>query len=469
MAERATQVKLMGRIYKEAYGVLAWLGEESGMVAHARPAFALMKAFAGAVREVARMVGGEVGEEEVLARAQMEDLLIVAVVFSAAVEELVRQGVSVDGSQKAMVEVFFTNAYWKRCWTFQEMYLADYGTLLCGMQTLSMQDAWTVHKWFRQAGRAILANARPEGVSDQAWWILQDMEDVLGGLPLFSSMRIKETVASGGNGFAAYFRDSEDLFATLLLTSLEREATYPRDRFYSLMGVCKPAINIDYVAPDEDVFVEVTAAPLRGGRISASFVLEFAGFTAPKGAYALSSWVPNWDISLLKSSPDSGRAHNLTDADAGFPGPRFRPVINGLTARFQGTFIDSIARVQAGWDGIPTGCILDESAPPTLDIARHLLDEMAKFFFDCPPGAFMLELVPSSKPYAGGGTRFLALLRYWTHDMKLYRKPFECVITRDLNSEDVVRLAKQFLMFVGLRPWDMDRIMALGRPAGEQD
>ncbi len=462
VAEREQQVRLMGRIYAEAEGVLAWLGEGEGMVASARLAFAVTKALARGVRLMVGAVGGGGDDERVLVRAQGEDPLLVAAALSVALEEMGGLGAPTRGVQDAVLEVFWRNEYWKRCWTFQELYLAEYGALLCGTETVSMRDAWLVFRWLRLAKTAIVGSARPEGVSELAWGFLRNMADVLDGFPLYSSMLVKERLAGKRHEIDEAYNEG-NAFSTLLAVTLGRQATEPRDRFYSLLGLCNASIPVDYSASEEDVFGGVTAALIHGGRASAGFVLDHAGVTGPKGAYALPSWMPHWDVSLVAGSMDSGKTSSLGRSDTGFPEPKSPPFIDGRMLRCRGVIIDTIARVEAGWD-VPTGYILDESVRPNLDLARGVLDELVEFFFDCPVGAFLSELVPSSEPYVGGGTRFLALLRYWVHDRGMNGEVFGCATSQDLEGEDIARLAKQFLMFIGLRPRDMARIMEMGRP-----
>ncbi|KAL2129036.1 hypothetical protein VTI74DRAFT_8310 [Chaetomium olivicolor] len=332
-----------------------------GMVASARLAFALIKTLAQGARMVAKHVGGGVSEEEVLAQAQLKDPMLVVVLFSAGVEEMERHGALRTGIQEAMLDVFYNNPYWKRCWTFQELYLAEYGALLCVVETVSIRDAWVVFRWLRLAKTAIVGNAKPDAMSDQAWRFLRNIVNILNGLPLSFSMLVKESLASEGREVAG--------------------AAKPRACFYSLLGLSE-----------------------------------------------------------------------------------ISPIIDGRTLKFRGVIIGTIARAEAGWHAIPTSYVLDKSFRPNMNMVRAILDELAKFFFNCPFDAFLSELVASPELYADSGTRFLALLRYLFHDQRLTGETFGRTTIRNLDCEDVARLAKQPRMIFGLRPRGMARILNMDRP-----
>ncbi|KAF2742127.1 hypothetical protein M011DRAFT_293638 [Sporormia fimetaria CBS 119925] len=317
------------------------------------------------------------------------------------------------------------------------------------------RTSWSCFDGCNGRGVVIISNPKPDDVSDEAWSFLRNIADTLQAFPLFTSTMLKDI-------WSKTVQSEEYKLATLLTVALPRQSSDPRDRIHSLLGICKVQIDIDYTAPVSQVYYQTATALIRGGSTATAVLFREAGLTAPKSGHKLPSWAAHWDATLLNVPRTTSM---ISNADAQSPDAVSGPTISGHSLQMHGIMVEKITKVLSGENGIPvTGYILEHSLRPNVELARSYLDVLAQSVFDCPHGQFLSHLVTCPDTYPTGGTKFLALLRYWTGNQTVSDNNFSNDVASDAKREDVISLAKQFLMFLGLRPKDMKRFMEMARP-----
>ena len=114
LAEKSSQISIMGKIYQRAYKVLAWLGQEDQ---HAKPAYQL-------IRTLTRL------SYLTVSHSSMAGAKLTPQVFRDA-------GIEVSDLPWESLASLFRRPYWSRMWVIQELYHADStGAGYCGLRTI---------------------------------------------------------------------------------------------------------------------------------------------------------------------------------------------------------------------------------------------------------------------------------------------------------------------------------------------
>ena len=273
--ERAEQVRLMGKIYSKARLVVIWLGEEDS---HTIPAFALIErisklATMSAVRSL------HTNASDILNPDALQALGLPS--FPSADWESMHR--------------LFERRWFQRSWVVQEVALADKAVVLCGCSIFNWDDVGSTGQYLVSSG------------------FFRAMQDAYGhqGRPTFAS--------TPQNNRARVKLDA-DRSLTLLLSSMRRfQATDPRDKIYSLLGLVgdekepephdkinNDVIRPDYSLPVDTVFREVTRSLIK--HESSLTLLSTVEDASLRVTLNLPSWVPDyavWQEVTILGMPDN--------------------------------------------------------------------------------------------------------------------------------------------------------------------
>ena len=296
LSEKADQVQLMNSIYQDADYVSVWLGEEEYGT---RQAWNVIYTSPTLVRDR--------GEEET-GTPQPWDVGSRFPTFRRD-EDVTMQ----DRQLILALNDLGTRPWYSRCWTFQEIVLARTANVLCGE---------LIMPWNR-------------------------FEDNLLRLAVSLSRKWKPLLSSSINNLRLLQqarrlkRDDPGLFLDMLITSGLREASNPRDKIYSLLGLPQVhklvSIPISYTCSIAVVYTNATRCcieltqnlrALRGAGLRFSLSTQniasidneystmgsgdkftYTGEQAGLTEHEWPSWVPNWSdpgiITLLDEKSDS--------------------------------------------------------------------------------------------------------------------------------------------------------------------
>ena len=262
-AEKAVQVQLMQRIYRDAARVFIWLG----------PADRSSTAAMALLREIGS------GFQKLRA-SPLYGLRAPAFLRGVAAR---KPGPDLRG----LWHLFRRRPYWRRVWVIQEAVLARRATLFCGSDALD----WDVVLAALRAFQLVVALPRPEAAVSPAVSIIADVNQDLSHFR-FCAERFQASTSSGINTGAGGMALMEALWGTL---KADIQSTDPRDRIFGLLGLVR----------DEDralVPVDYSAAMTLGGVLVAVALAllrkhgpEVLCYCAPSlVSTPLPSWVVDW-------------------------------------------------------------------------------------------------------------------------------------------------------------------------------
>jgi hypothetical protein len=241
MEEKNHQIRLMGKIYGRALGVVTWLGEASEDSDLAMGSLALYSKFLGYYPK----------------DPDMEKL---------------------ENAQILALGRLFKRGYWNRVWIIQE--IAKGGArswIVCGDKYV----AWECIDWFRIMQWRANELFDGSGIGDAA--IGEYNEEV------FAASLMRDMVKDGA--VCPYL-------SQLLHLSRGRQATQPVDKIYGVLGLASPEIQEalipDYGKPLREVLVEATKIALKQSQHKQLDLLCEAGHLNEN----LPSWIPDWTIPL---------------------------------------------------------------------------------------------------------------------------------------------------------------------------
>lgn len=282
LLERTEQVRLMGEIYSKARLVVIWLGEEDS---HTVPAFGLIErmtklATASAIRSL---------------HTNASDL------FNP--DALQAMGLpSFPSADWESMHRFFERRWFQRSWVIQEVALADIAIVFCGCRIFNWDDVGSTGQYLVASG------------------FFRVMQDVYGrqGRPTFASTIQNRRAA---------VKFDEDRSLTLLLSSMRRfQATDPRDKIYSLLGLVRDEkgpesqdkVNNNVIRPDyslsvDTIFRQVTKSLIK--HESSLALLSTVEDASLRVTLNLPSWVP--DYAVWQEVTILGMPHNPHNYHAG--------------------------------------------------------------------------------------------------------------------------------------------------------
>lgn len=258
LEERALQVRLMGRIYRQASRVLMWLGEGDEV-----SGYALDRMNNTTFRDSCL-------DRKATSRAPTLDEIKVKVIFDKNLER---------------------RRYWTRTWTLQEAVLASEDpVMLCG----SRQIPWSRYMQCKSALLGFDEWSYPGLAFD---WVTLENE-----LPWHRdaiAIEVEVSRSSGHENIRKVYHESGSVSLGLLLTATNQlQATDPRDHVYAVLGLVSNnelrVVNIDYRKTPARLFRDAMAAVWSSG------IDDLVGNIIPKLSFGreidnseLPSWVPN--------------------------------------------------------------------------------------------------------------------------------------------------------------------------------
>jgi hypothetical protein len=278
--ERNSQVQMMGSIYRSATRTISWLGPDDD---DSDTAMRILK-------DVFPKMMDSIQKRDLLAWLDPQQTNLWQESELRAGTSNVTHNNFWHSCQRILQRPYFT-----RSWITQELVLSRNVVVLCGQQTLPLIAFSIVWLWLHH----IEGLPCPPHVDARLWSYLSTREGrrviswgVLNKLPNLSNL----------------MRDSKDapeqslalIWHELVLHARIQQATDPRDKLYSMLGILDRKFKPDYAASIEDVFCDFAKEHIYAEkRLS---VLREAGHGVfsdtpehPRHELFVPSWVPNWD------------------------------------------------------------------------------------------------------------------------------------------------------------------------------
>lgn len=287
-AEKSSQVKMMGDIYKKAKGVFAFVGNDAD--GSGRKAMDM----------IIRVARNTMDSMHLMMTGGIPDHVLDTPKYSSSVPSLLTDPPS-NHPDWVHVEDFFRRPWFQRVWIVQEVNLAKKAHIFCGSKGIS----WGA-------------------VTTATFWMVQNQVEVQTGRPGLDVVHHVQNTC----------RARDDSLFHLMHSFGNHEATDPRDYIFGVLGLANdvkgwdgglPAeLRIDYERSAGDVFVESTRWMMR--KEKSLHLLNVAdqnrndgeewqkGPDNASGLRDLSqcpSWVPRWD--MVRAKPKA--RHTLSDIE----------------------------------------------------------------------------------------------------------------------------------------------------------
>jgi hypothetical protein len=262
-SERSSQVQLMRDIYQTAVKVISWLGPEAD---RSTEAFLTLRAVA---QEIAHLP--QVGNRfEWLRRYP----------------DLIADKGKGQPNQWDDIHQLLMRDYWKRTWVFQEVVLAKEVLVMCGEESLPLEDALRVENWLKSIK---ITDERPSFIEFNQWRLFVtralSFPHPIKRIDIFRALWRHSREAEPQNIGGETGLRILDFTRSFL-------ATDPRDHIYGVLGVTAITVDIvpDYSKSVRDVFTEAALEYLKlyGLTLTLNLVKP-----TPGNRFGLPSWVPN--------------------------------------------------------------------------------------------------------------------------------------------------------------------------------
>jgi Heterokaryon incompatibility protein (HET) len=198
---------MRGSIYKKAYGIVAWLGQEGN---RSSEAIEIIKVLA---EEIGTNWDGDV---ERLSKPAPHSLLM-KLDMQTSKTSLFELAFS---RKDDFISLLSDRSFWKRAWILQELVLAQRAILLCGRTSFQYDDIRNVAAWIK----SLRAPAKPASVDAAHWLQFKLILESSFYMPMRAfllRLRNDEVLPSAGPHAAAW-----KVFAS----SWPLQATDPRDK-----------------------------------------------------------------------------------------------------------------------------------------------------------------------------------------------------------------------------------------------
>ena len=351
MTEKSWQVGIMARIYSEAHCVNIWLG-----LADHNAALAM---------EFVSKIGSPKFSKEYPLTDEK---------FTAICEESINCSLKEEGKENlellwALEDIFHHRQYWKRAWTFQEFCLNS-SIIWCGDSWFSLHSAIN----YVDRSRDVARRAR---ISDPAFGnatpvvakFIQCIDEI--GLPLLD--RLNAGGSSKNGQFGGY--NEEEKLGILLCQTRNCQASEPKDKIYSLLGLCKVNINPDYSDSLSvgQLYQDTSALILKRVRSTEilTMLLSFAGLSYQGHLHCIPSWAVEWD--MVAKVQVNFKALKMASNKNFIAEPPLH--FSDREISFQAIIVDRVEEVYV---------------PPFKNIGEPEGAELLKFFFNYPP----MEILP---------------------------------------------------------------------------
>lgn len=406
--EKATQVPLMGDIYRQANHVWIWLGREI-------PKITVMpinrskigECFTNIVMQ-AYATGGSL-VEGIAATQQLglgnpfemlEDLSQTHIqhwphYLPSFNEEQTESRFDIEWLVLlSVIYVLITNSWWSRSWIVQEVVLSRHQTVLYGQYECSW-SALVNHVKEIHRHSYTCCNDLFEQLSVHHRPILTDVHEKI--IDIDSARQLKDQTLKLGQ-LEPYFR--------------YREATDPRDKIYAFLGFMSGyearQMTIDYNQNIESVYTDYSFAHIRSSRSLAIFALGDRIDRTKSELASLPSWVPDWTV-LTSSKPIASgattehlyNASGLSRLDLDF----VRLGVDGRTLTVRGLMLSEVKQLSQPFPDLRVretfGVLKDWAwfASTSLPSRGDLSPEYTRFWMTCFAGC-ILDFLPESQRWS---------------------------------------------------------------------
>jgi len=293
VAERSSQVEIMGDIYKQAHATLAWIGVNDGDSEYA----------VKTIMEISQMIAERPPDSDPLAWMNAEQTHL-----WGADAEKDPSGISSYNRFWDAANRLLDRDYWGRAWIAQELALSKGVFMICGQRSMPWHAILVVLSWLLR----IEGRSRPEFVDVRLWPLLSTRNGrrLLHWGNLTKFLNIQYLVK------AAKETKDEDLpllWKDFVMYTRILQATDPVDKLYSVLGMVGRGIKADYSVSVETAYCQFAKKWVAAeSRLS---LLSYSGHglampTAldhPLHNMFIPSWVPNWDV--LSKATSWGEFH----------------------------------------------------------------------------------------------------------------------------------------------------------------
>lgn len=265
-AEKASQICLMTRIYRSASSVIVWLARKSSVEANEVEMLNSLRSMLVPVWEP---------EGPAFAMIAKEPHPIVARMMKFGQDLQVSKWENTPSAEtKKLVwdYAIFQQPWFRRVWVLQEIVSATRAEFWLGDSSLTMSDVF---------GKAASISAQEERDKSAQVTLLSSHC----GKPLHFQNAV----------YMSQFRESARYLTMrdLLLSTIEYEASDPRDKMFALVGISSdihPSF-VDYTLSKRDVLIKLSQIMLQDGLPSS---LAQLGKVVPRSESGLPSWVADW-------------------------------------------------------------------------------------------------------------------------------------------------------------------------------
>jgi Heterokaryon incompatibility protein (HET) len=214
ISERSSQVRIMGRIYREALRVISWLGPEADGSAKAIAAI--------------RQIGHEI--DEISPGGDQLDWL-------QGYPDLLQS----DEIAWSAIDLLWEREYWNRIWIVQEIVLAKQLFLVCGREMVVSDTILIVHNW---AHSIETGEGKPAFIPSKVWLSLAT-KTLFNALPIARNQVMRNF-------------QHQSISPLLLNLGLELRAADPRDKIYALLDLVHLNTVPDYSKSVKDLYIDVS-------------------------------------------------------------------------------------------------------------------------------------------------------------------------------------------------------------------
>jgi hypothetical protein len=327
--ERTAQVKLMGDIYRDATASISWLGTPSEDNHLAMSTISLCARYI-------RTAPGENGmdwlenEKELLCSPNFEP----------------PQGQGLPRNEAwAAVARFLGRSYWTRIWIYQEIVLPAHIVMLCGNETLPIEDLFIFIEWMRNVDLKFGCPHVDEKVFPISLWPQW--------LSILGIGRLEKHVINRKRQHdrSSLQQEGPQRVAEILPVGLI--ASDPRDVVFGVLGALPIPVVPEYNKSVEDVYVEFTAYLVVSGHLSSVLSQRSSSEHRRRkdrlgNTIDLPSWVPDFSLyGFRELSKHRPFVHaDSTDAEAETWSQEiskaFKPEPRGEKLRVSGVVCDQI-------------------------------------------------------------------------------------------------------------------------------
>jgi hypothetical protein len=317
--EKGWQVRLMGAIYRQASGVLAWFGasadnsdtvidylqilgeraEKCGLHDGPEPCMRIWQA-------ITTRSSYMDDPDEVVSLSRLDGRLIS--VSKIALKRLL-DSISGEESQEKLLPIadlkrFFRRAWWGRVWVLQEITLPERASFACGTKRISRQRLRAAfNACYALRTTLTLKAQQPQRLTAYQFEVVlmasQRASVMLSMSSIYQTRMFPLVALLRSTCVGSVHHLQQDGYQHL-------ESTNPRDKIFALLGLAKDQEELetlgvfpDYTKPREEVYITAMAALLRQGHTS---LLSHCRTSRTRSN--LPSWVIDWSVCMLETLQD---------------------------------------------------------------------------------------------------------------------------------------------------------------------